>query len=293
MTLAYLNLDACGVDANPVTKLELYIGASVTPAYTDFTACISRENIYVPANEPMPFSITLKAYDAAGNVGTRVITGLTFTPKYTATGTVAAKLIPDYTLNGNAAPSLASTAPSNNLLSFRLHDDFLSTSDVIAAATIDFTANRDFSGVTSGLDTLSKKSFVHNLAQVAGIVGSKYTLYVPYDPTKNAVHICPGATSLTEVNTTCAGGVDYKDGESGVSIVTINAKQYWAVPNMTGTQVLGASTTPTTTTSAGGSAALANTGSKTFATVLSGTLVTLFAGILAVVYRRHQRYDAR
>jgi hypothetical protein len=159
----------------------------------------------------------------------------------------------------------------------------------------------DISTVTGLTDRSARKSFIHGLTAIAGQpAGTSFTLYVPYDSTKNAVRVCPGAASLAAVTETCSGGMSYKDGESGVSIVTLGLNRYWSVPNMTGTggmntDILGASTTPTPPAAPADPAAsspaaapvLAATGSKSTVTFGLGAVVVALAS--ASVYRAYSR----
>lgn len=75
---------------------------------------------------------------------------------------------------------------------------------------------------------------MHDLTTVDG-ADSAFTLYVPYRTGDTSVTVCPGASVLTDVAYTCTGAVSYANGESGVSIVTIGASQFWSIPNQTGT----------------------------------------------------------
>jgi hypothetical protein len=124
---------------------------------------------------------------------------------------------------------------------------------------------------------------------------AKYTLYVPYDSTKNAVWICPGATTMAEITETCANGKAYKDGDSGVSIVTIDNVKYWSVPDMTGTggmntQVLAAATSnPAPATPA----TLANTGISDSRSYLYGMGIIAAIALASAKYRSMTKYSDR
>jgi hypothetical protein len=108
----------------------------------------------------------------------------------------------------------------------------------VAEATFDLSAgNIDASGFTFGTDANTHKAFTHGVAQAA--VGGSFTLYVPFKDGDTAVGICPGASSLDAVSSTCANYYYLADGQSNngatVSIVTVFGDKYWKVVGLTGT----------------------------------------------------------
>ncbi len=118
----------------------------------------------------------------------------------------------------------------------------------IARNTALFSDDLSWSNVTADVNESTATAFVHGLTAAAG-ADSTFTLYVPYRTGDIKVGICPGATSLAEVSTACAGLYYATTSDSNVSIETINSKQYWAVEGLTGTggfSVAAAITGPTT-----------------------------------------------
>lgn len=121
-------------------------------------------------------------------------------------------------------------------------------SALLANVSKTFSMDHDWSGLSGGIDISAGKSFVHGLTSQPG-AASTYTLYVPKTTGSNAVHICPGATSLANISESCSGGVSYQVGESGVTVENIDEQDYWVVPNMTSTggiSIASSSTLPDT-----------------------------------------------
>jgi len=102
----------------------------------------------------------------------------------------------------------------------------------------------DWTGLLAGSSATDFKSFIHDLATLSG--ASSFALYIPYKEGDEGVGICPGATSLTEVTTTCAS-LTYKSAEdSGVSIVNVDGAYYWRVEGVTGSGGFSAEELPET-----------------------------------------------
>lgn len=107
----------------------------------------------------------------------------------------------------------------------------------IASMVIDFSSNIDWTGVTG--DTIASKTFFHAPAGISAITGgasSSYLLYV-YKGDGQSVLICPGATSLAEITSDCAGGFILEEEESNGD-VTANVsldRMYWEISGLTGT----------------------------------------------------------
>lgn len=57
---------------------------------------------------------------------------------------------------------------------------------------------------------------------------SNHILYIPKDPDDNRLLICPQATTLSEVVTGCAGGVEYTEDSEDIFVMTyLDGNQYW------------------------------------------------------------------
>ena len=70
------------------------------------------------------------------------------------------------------------------------------------------------------------------ISSLPGVSGSTYTLYVPKG-SYNKVAVCPNATQLSEVISTCSG-VQFLDTSNGnVTTATENGTLYWKIANMT------------------------------------------------------------
>jgi len=113
----------------------------------------------------------------------------------------------------------------------------LKTNDgrVLAEILVDMTVDRDWSSVIAGIDSVAKKSFVHGLMEAAGSQGNSFVLYVPKATQDSAVIVCPGASSLNEIQLNCFSAIRYTAADQNVEIVTIDGKQYWKVSGLTGT----------------------------------------------------------
>jgi hypothetical protein len=72
-------------------------------------------------------------------------------------------------------------------------------------ARIDVNCDTDLSNdISIGQDEVQGKALVHNLASKTAV--SDVTLYIPKVVGHNQVYICPGASSLAQLNTSCVGG---------------------------------------------------------------------------------------
>lgn len=117
----------------------------------------------------------------------------------------------------------------------------------IAAASVAFTQDRAWGSVTAETDTTAGKAYVHNLASAAGVSGT-LTLYVPKLSGHGAVYICPSASSLAAVTSSCSGGYALTSADSNVSTVTVASQDYWVVSGLTGTGGLSLASAPASAT---------------------------------------------
>ncbi len=126
-------------------------------------------------------------------------------------------------------------------------DDGLVVSDIAT----DMTANRSWSGVTADSNSTTGKSYINNVTSISG-AATTHTLYVPIPSGSSGtdVVICPSASSLSDVSTSCTGGVRFQSGDTAtvggssvtVSKVIINSQSYWKAVGVAGSG--GIDTTP-------------------------------------------------
>lgn len=115
---------------------------------------------------------------------------------------------------------------------------------VIAEVNVNFGegVNRDWSGVSADTDTILGKSVVSGLETAPGAANT-HILYIPRPAGHTKVRICPSATSLGAVTTSCASGVEFTEGQTQavgadtvtVTATTINTQQYWIASGLSGT----------------------------------------------------------
>ena len=183
-------------------------------------------------------------------------------------GTVNIALSARYTITGTsgiaiADPSTGDDALSGGVLSNTNIDLRLTEGgEVVADLPTILTSNRDWAGVTADTDVSSKKAFFHfddsagsntcapscTFDDIPGTFGTEFVLYIPKVGSDNGVHICPGASSLGAVTTSCASGYDLTAAAANVSIVTIDSSDYWRVTGLTSTGGLGTFVNATTFT---------------------------------------------
>lgn len=131
------------------------------------------------------------------------------------------------------------TTELSGLQSVMLKDGSIPISDV----TIDFDEDRDWSSVVADVDVTANKSVIYMAGGDTGVTGT-HTLYIPSGG-KSMLRICPDVTSLTEVTSSCIGGVDFTEpfpqtktvGSDTVTVVmaTIDAMEYFVAMGLTGT----------------------------------------------------------
>ena len=108
----------------------------------------------------------------------------------------------------------------------------------ISDVVVDMSSDRDWSSVTGDVDLAGGKSVISNLTSAPGTAGT-HTLYIPKLANQGAVIICPDATTLSEVTTTCSNFIKKTAADGDTSVVNIGGQDYWKVTGMTGTGGLG------------------------------------------------------
>lgn len=112
----------------------------------------------------------------------------------------------------------------------------------VVGGTIDFSAgdlNLTSSGITMDVSAAKYATFAHNFGSVTA-TGS-FTLFAPQKEGDTFVGVCPGASTIDAVNTTCTNLYFLKEGQTknGVtaSLVTVGATKFWQVSGLTGTGI--------------------------------------------------------
>lgn len=119
-------------------------------------------------------------------------------------------------------------------------------STYMARVAIDFTIDRSFSGLTGTNNLTDRKTLIQGLPSVEGFDAS-YSIYVPKNADDQSVVLCPGATSLTDITTTCTNRELMNDSSTNVTVVTVGGQDYWYISNLTDANLGGVSTTNTLT----------------------------------------------
>lgn len=109
----------------------------------------------------------------------------------------------------------------------------LATDVPLADVSVDYTSDRDWSGVVGDSDPVTGRAFVHNLRNAPG-VSADYTLYVPRLIGYDQVGFCPGADAYEELTDACAGYSIKVEADADTSIATIDGDEYWAITGVTG-----------------------------------------------------------
>jgi len=98
------------------------------------------------------------------------------------------------------------------------------------------------------------KSYIHNTSSVANIL--RKSLLIPRIDDTGKVRICPGASSLSEVNLSCGQGFNVSSGETvnGVTLseVSIGGEDYYEASGINGTGGVEVSSTDSSTGGGGG-----------------------------------------
>ena len=123
----------------------------------------------------------------------------------------------------------------------------------IASTYMALTNNRDFDAVSADVDTEGNASFVHGLNSLdIGAEGSgTFTLFVPRDESDDQVHICPDASSLSELEEGCTDEKVLDESDADVEIVDWQGSSYWTVEGLEGTGGFSSSSTEEDTTTPG------------------------------------------
>jgi len=108
--------------------------------------------------------------------------------------------------------------------------------NMISVVGVDLSADVNWSSVSGAVNITTGKSVVADLTSAPG-TGSTHDLYIPIpDARKSAeVVICPSATSLGDVTTTCGGAITKTESDADASQVWIDNQKYWKVDGLTGT----------------------------------------------------------
>ena len=119
----------------------------------------------------------------------------------------------------------------------------IATAGVLISAS---TQGRDFSGVTAATDVDESKSVLSGIQTLTGMEGGDimFSLYVPKAAGDDEVHICPGASSLSEVTTDCDDRQVYLESDPEVTVTTVDGQAYWVVEGLTGTGGISVDSTP-------------------------------------------------
>lgn len=117
-------------------------------------------------------------------------------------------------------------------------------SHYISEISTDLTDDRDWSGVTGEVDVTTGKSVVNGLTAAAG-TGSTHSLYIPIPSgsTSTSFVLCPDATTIADVSTTCTNAVTFTEGQTQTvgsdsvtaSKVALGGLYYWKAAGVSGT----------------------------------------------------------
>lgn len=105
----------------------------------------------------------------------------------------------------------------------------------IAELDVDFSSAPNWTGVTGGVE--ETKAFFHSEQSISVISNgavSSYSLFVKKGD-GNKVWVCPGASSLTDVNLSCIGGFFISDGQTVNGATATIDGIYWKISGLTGT----------------------------------------------------------
>lgn len=91
--------------------------------------------------------------------------------------------------------------------------------DVALIKNVDMTADRDWGTLVVDVDRTNKKSFVDGIASLEGVPAVEYDLYIPKtDSDDTGIIICPDATSLAEVTTSCTNQIVMTTADANLSV---------------------------------------------------------------------------
>ncbi|MBI4173591.1 MAG: LamG domain-containing protein, partial [Candidatus Aenigmarchaeota archaeon] len=103
---------------------------------------------------------------------------------------------------------------------------------------LNYTTNIDLSGIIANVSVAEGKGLISNFSGVANIVNK--SLLIPKVRGTGAVYICPHATALEHINTSCPGMFpltpdDMREGVNFTDTLTIDGQAYYLIANVTGT----------------------------------------------------------
>jgi sugar lactone lactonase YvrE len=115
---------------------------------------------------------------------------------------------------------------------------------VVSDFTVNLTADRNWSNVNAMTLPDGSKSLVTNLNPTdAPGVSDTHALYVVKQLGQVSVYVCPNATLLSDVNTSCIGGYRLDEGVApNLSTVNVNGVDYWKITGLTGTGAMSLTT---------------------------------------------------
>ncbi|MBN2459309.1 fibronectin type III domain-containing protein [Candidatus Woesearchaeota archaeon] len=106
-----------------------------------------------------------------------------------------------------------------------------------AILIFNFSEDIDTTNLVLDINLSSRKSLFHNSSTITGLIN--ISLLIPNVRNTNKVYICPGATSLEQVNASCPGVINISVGQESngmtVSSVSYDGEDYYLVTNITGT----------------------------------------------------------
>lgn len=137
----------------------------------------------------------------------------------------------------------------------------------------EFIGELDWSGVISLSDVANGKGLINGLEGAPGVISTP-VLYIPIPSgySSDQILVCPDVSTIDQIVENCSGGEIIQEGDSRISLVTIDGQQYWRV---------------TEVGDAGGMAylqALADTGDAYLVTILTGLTILSVATIFKKNY---------
>jgi hypothetical protein len=128
-------------------------------------------------------------------------------------------------------------------------DYFLNNIPIVTDLAVNLTADRDWTNVVADFDEANSITVISGLNPVdAPGASATHSMYVTMLPGQTGTYICPSATVIGDVSTSCAGGYQLDlDTASNLSIVNIDGQDYWKIDGLTGTGALGISAQPPVT----------------------------------------------
>ncbi|MFW5702600.1 MAG: hypothetical protein ACOCXP_01390, partial [Candidatus Dojkabacteria bacterium] len=205
-------------------KDDVYVCPSATGLAEVSDTCAGGYRI----DSPTSVVVGSQNYYAIPNLTGGGIMGIEPSETFSIDG-LPAGIVPEDML-GNSIAAGSSNGLNGAAETVRLRDQ--GSNRRIARVIVNLSQNRDWSGasISAGSDPAAGKAFVHNLLGADG-VGITFTLYVPYIEGVANVYVCPGASSLLEVNEDCSDGYFVESPE----IVTISGNDYYVLEELTGT----------------------------------------------------------